>query len=311
MMLSYAVKSFQIISKCRSIIQVTTIRSLGTDITTIDNPQNIATSNKENESCDLRAKKIQSIINKHLPHSEITNATVQEMIEKRQISSSTPQVFANEKHGCKYGFTQAFVRYPVSSLGKQLGQLQSGMLRLSCPHLVKEIDIFEEEGGIDQINLILNGTKAKMSSDPAVNSNDISTSLSSTSPPSSTAATVVNPPTSSTYMNELQLKFTNNFKEVNRAWKDLRKDIMSEEEAAFVKSYLGEEAGDTFINSGIIGITQNRYDDAKCLHAHGKICVIICINILCFYVLLTAVSVVYHVCLLNCVCIIAVIYSFA
>ena len=99
MMLSYAVKSFQVFSKCKSIIHVTTIRAHATDITTTDDPPTIAQTNKD-------SKRIQSIINKHLPQSEITNATVLEMIEKRQIISSTPQVFAHEKLGCKYGFNE-------------------------------------------------------------------------------------------------------------------------------------------------------------------------------------------------------------
>ena len=32
---------------------------------------------------------------------------------------------------------------------------------------------------------------------------------------------------------------------------------------------MGEEGADNFMNCGIIGISQNKTDDVKCLHAHG------------------------------------------
>lgn len=285
MMLLNAVIGYKPYLRFRSIINLTTIRAYISDTPDVTTTAHSPLSTQANNIIDYNdpeIKKNQLIIEKYFPNCEIPNATMIEVIEKRQIASRTPFVVANEKHGCKYGFTQAFLRQPVSGRDNhnELGKLQSGMVRLSCPHLVKEIDTFEEEGGIDQINLILNGTKSRMAS--SASTVIATTDLPSTSPTplltdsvisdaSKTDAKVDNSSNTSFNSNDEQIKFINNFKNTNRIWKDIRNDLMTDDDKSFVKEYLGNKAGDIFINCGIIGISQNKYDDAKCLHAHGML----------------------------------------
>ena len=197
---------------------------------------------------DKRKEYGDKVINKYLTNciSVTENVDMYETIEKRQIGVSSPFIFAIEKTGCRHGFSRAFVRYPISGNDtKQLGQLQSGMLRLSCPLLVKEIDQFEQSGGIEQINSILNHTsKSKISNHNDEKSNHDEFELQ---------------------RNEL----INNFHDVNNAWKSIRNDISTEYDKAYVKEYLGDKFSESFFNSGIIGVSQGKVDDAKCLHAHG------------------------------------------
>jgi len=50
---------------------------------------------------------------------------------------------------CQHGFPQAFAMDPLPN---NLGRINSGMLKLSCPYLVKAVDILEDEGMILRIN---------------------------------------------------------------------------------------------------------------------------------------------------------------
>lgn len=71
------------------------------------------------------------ILTAHFPLSIYPENIDQQVIEQRQISRSSVGLFAVENTRCKYGFPQAYVQYPVGN------GVSSGMIRLSCPHLVK------------------------------------------------------------------------------------------------------------------------------------------------------------------------------
>lgn len=70
-------------------------------------------------------------------------------VGRRQVFGSTEGVFAVEAVRCRHGFPRAFARQAVTS------KVSSGMLRLSCPLLVKAIDEWEASGGIEEMNTAL------------------------------------------------------------------------------------------------------------------------------------------------------------
>ena len=169
-------------------------------------------------------------------------------IETRQLDRTVNGMWAVEKQRCKHGFPRAFVRsaitYPnkfytddakmktpgmLSSEAADKIQVSSGMLRLSCPHLVKAIDELEEEGGIEAINGHLIAASDE---------------------------------------DDLAEPLRQSFLHVNKAWGTIRAKTMSSGDVQVAESYLGKEGATTMINSGIIGVTPNKVDDVKCLHAH-------------------------------------------
>ena len=169
-------------------------------------------------------------------------------IETRQLDRTVNGIWAVEKKRCKYGFPRAFVRsavtypnkcYPDDSEVKTPGmlgseardkiQVSSGMLRLSCPHLVKAVDDLEDEGGIETINDRLNADRDD---------------------------------------DELAEPLRLSFLRVNKAWATIRSTTMSQGDIKVAEAYLGKEGASTMINSGIIGVTPEKVDDVKCLHAH-------------------------------------------
>lgn len=68
-------------------------------------------------------------------------------LKERQYQSMTPLVSTTGK--CRYGYPQVTVNSPVH-LEKKMAS--SGMIRLTCPHLVKEIDHLERDGGVAKFN---------------------------------------------------------------------------------------------------------------------------------------------------------------
>jgi hypothetical protein len=91
----------------------------------------------------------QSVIQDRLPFASIAGPDERATIERRQLGRRVAGLFAVEKVRCKHGYPRAFVSYPVSD------GISSGMLRLSCPHLVKAIDEIERKGAIDEFDAVL------------------------------------------------------------------------------------------------------------------------------------------------------------
>jgi hypothetical protein len=59
-----------------------------------------------------------------------------------------------------------------------------------------------------------------------------------------------------------------NFVATNYRWKAIREASISAREEEVICEKLGQHGKDQFMNSGIIGITLEKTDDVKCLHAH-------------------------------------------
>eukprot|EP00596_Hydrurales_sp_CCMP1899_P000823 CAMPEP_0119034520 /NCGR_PEP_ID=MMETSP1177-20130426/1503_1 /TAXON_ID=2985 /ORGANISM="Ochromonas sp, Strain CCMP1899" /LENGTH=309 /DNA_ID=CAMNT_0006991999 /DNA_START=160 /DNA_END=1089 /DNA_ORIENTATION=+ len=89
------------------------------------------------------------IINNHFPSAIYPENTDQQVIEQRQINRSAIGLFGVEKARCKHGFPQAYVQYPVGN------GISSGMVRLSCPHLVKAVDEYERQGALDEFDALV------------------------------------------------------------------------------------------------------------------------------------------------------------
>lgn len=138
-------------------------------------------------------------------------------ISERQLDHKVSDIFAIDKVGCRHGYPRAFIQYPVGEKA-----MSSGMLRLSCPHLVKAVDKFEDEGGIDEFNSQLNANMTLQSE----------------------------------------------FLAINNAWAAIRTTSTSETDRTKIRAVLGKETELQLMTSGIIGITVNKVDDVKCLHAH-------------------------------------------
>ena len=151
-----------------------------------------------------------------LGHSEAPSEEDLTCIGSRQVFGSTEGIFAVESSRCRHGFPRAFVRLPVTS------KVSSGMLRLSCPFLVKAIDEWEANGGIEEVNAALHESE------------------------------------------DLQASFV----QTNQAWQEIRRNSVSPEQKEYVSSIIGAKGLLNFMDSGIIGVSQNKTDDVKCIHAH-------------------------------------------
>ncbi len=204
----------------------------------------IFASPEEVQPTMLSRSEITSLFPTSIPYT----AEDKRCIEERQLDRTVNGMFAVEALKCKHGYPRAFVRssitYPAhlyeddatdktpgmsSSEYPDKMQVSSGMLRLSCPHLVKAIDDLEDNGGIGIVNRQLIASQKD---------------------------------------DELAESLRDSFLAVNRAWADIRACTMSDNDIKVAESYLGVEGAKNMINSGIIGVTPNKVDDVKCLHAH-------------------------------------------
>jgi hypothetical protein len=105
-----------------------------------------------------RTNRCREALKKYLVRSVEPAPADLECISGRQLGSPVPGAFAVDRDKCRYGYSRAFVRLPVSDV---TDECNSGMIRLSCPHLVKEIDLFEKNGGIEKINSVLNNESSE------------------------------------------------------------------------------------------------------------------------------------------------------
>lgn len=175
-------------------------------------------------------------------------------IEHRQLGRTVNGMLAVGKK-CKHGYPQAFVRHPISYTSDWYGKedkrekeektpgvsgseidrisVNSGMVRLSCPHLIKAIDELEAEGGLVEMNEKLAEEKE-----------------------------------AKTVEEKSEQILRTSFFRVNSAWSRIRQAVMSEVDEKIAIAYLGPEGARRMIGSGIIGVTTDKVDDAKCLHAH-------------------------------------------
>ncbi len=143
-------------------------------------------------------------------------------IKDRQLESDhmMKDIFAVDKDKCKYGRPRAHLRHIISN------QISSGIVRLTCPHLVKAIDKLESDGKIDSINNLLKDENS-----------------------------------------EEGKALVESFRKTNNFWHDLKGKMLSEEDKVYLQKKMSTEAYDNLISSGLIGITRDKLDDVKCLHA--------------------------------------------
>jgi hypothetical protein len=87
-------------------------------------------------------------LQKYFPRSVLPSSTHLKCIEARQYNRIRRPI-AITTGLCKYGHPQAIVQYPVDI---STGAIQSGMLRLTCPNLVKAIDEYEGVGAVKTFN---------------------------------------------------------------------------------------------------------------------------------------------------------------
>lgn len=166
---------------------------------------------------NIEGKVDPNIIIKLLPNCTVPNDASLRCISERQLDHGVSDIFGVDKINCRHGHPRAFVQYPVG-----VKAMSSGMLRLSCPYLVKAVDEFENDGGIEEVNKELASNTTLQSA----------------------------------------------FLDINKAWANIRNTSTSSSDRSKIKAVLGVETEEQLMNSGIIGITLDKVDDVKCLHAH-------------------------------------------
>ena len=158
----------------------------------------------------------EALLHRFFPRSIYPSATDISCIGERQIFGDVEGIFGVSKSACKHHHPQAFVRYPVGS------KISSGMLRLTCPLLVKAIDEWEAEGAIPKLNTILRQNSS----------------------------------------------IQNDFRTTNSIWSQIKLESTTEEQKNYVVQNKGKAEAAHIFGSGIIGVTADRVDDIKCVHAH-------------------------------------------
>ena len=141
---------------------------------------------------------------------------------------------------CCHGFPQAFAMDPFPANGRRVN---SGLVKLSCPHLVRAIDELEDEGGIGMMN------------DVVKDSEELQRSMVLT--------------------HEMHAKVRRNMLEVldatmNDDAVDDHTTCSSHEGGAMeniLRQKLGERGAEAFLSSGVAGASAGSTDDVKCLHA--------------------------------------------
>lgn len=165
----------------------------------------------------------QLVLEKYLPKADPIDEKSLHCIVTRQTLVVTPDIFAVDKERCRYGFPRAFVRYPFSRTW------QTGMVRLSCPHLVRAVDKLEADGGVVKFDKIL---QAKES-------------------------------------NPIQVKLKESFLKLNDTWNKILNDLMTDFTRKLAeRNFLVLGTYQRFFDSGFIGVGKEDVDKVKCLHAH-------------------------------------------
>jgi hypothetical protein len=157
--------------------------------------------------------------------------------------------------------------------------MSSGMLRLSCPHLVKALDEYEFKGnGIERMNNSLNERLHGLASDTtSVGYQERTGESESTSTVASGSSSANAPSISSTESidQETNIPFSPaskalraHFADINEHWRKLRLRLLSETDKEALRGFIGEEAAEHFMRSGICSISPEKVNDVKCLHIH-------------------------------------------
>jgi hypothetical protein len=125
---------------------------------------------------------------------------------------------------CRHGFAQVFALDPLPGNKR----MNSGLLKLTCPLLVRAVDQLEDEGFIDQFNAKLQDA-------------DYDESFSA---------------------------LQNAMKDAHHVHASVRMEMLqTEEEHQILQSKLGERGASAFLTAGVAGASSDAVSDVKCLHA--------------------------------------------
>jgi hypothetical protein len=131
---------------------------------------------------------------------------------------------------CCHGFPQAFAMDPMpSASGGMKRRINSGLVKLSCPHLVSAVDELEDGGGIGAMNDAVKGSAALQRS-------------------------VV-------LAHEVHARVRRDM--LDRDGADHQKDVPMD----ILRQKLGERGAEAFLSSGVAGASAGSTEDVKCLHA--------------------------------------------
>ena len=160
------------------------------------------------------------------PNSRDVNQKDVEVL-KRQTGQTSPgdaAVGIPVNCMCQHGFPQVFALDPLP--GKK--RMNSGLLKLTCPLLVRAVDQLEDEGFIDEFNAKLKDCK-----------ND-----------------------------EGFPALQNAMRDAHRMHAAVRMEmIQSEEELQILQAKLGERGASAFLKAGVAAASMDAVSDVKCLHA--------------------------------------------
>uniref|UniRef100_A0A7S4MAG0 Uncharacterized protein n=1 Tax=Odontella aurita TaxID=265563 RepID=A0A7S4MAG0_9STRA len=137
---------------------------------------------------------------------------------------------------CRHGFPQAFALDPLPAGS---GRANSGLLKLTCPHLVNAVDDLEDDGGIVTFNERL-----------------------AVCPPDGVG-------------DEERRRLRNSAAEAHTVHASMRRDMLSSnDDLEALCSKLGERGAEAFLGSGVAGAAEGTFGsddgvagDVKCLHA--------------------------------------------
>lgn len=150
----------------------------------------------------------------------------------RQTGQSSPGVAAigiPQNCQCRHGMAQVFALDPFPSQKR----INSGLLKLTCPLLVRAVDQLEDEGYITQFN----SKVAQASSSNTMNENG-------------------------------ETMLQQSMRTAHQVHASVRKELIpSVEERGVILEKIGERGADAFWNAGVAGASADAVSDVKCLHA--------------------------------------------
>jgi hypothetical protein len=141
-----------------------------------------------------------------------------------QVNPSRAAIGIPSTCACQHGFPQAFSLDPFHA-----GRMNSGLLKLTCPHLVRAVDALEDRRMIHDVNQLILEESVNVAHDGKKTLNSAMT-------------------------------------DAHERHATARKKMLTQQELDQIQSKLGEQGMKSFIDSGVAGATIGS-QDSKCLHA--------------------------------------------
>mmetsp|Transcript_42428 Transcript_42428/g.65215 ORF Transcript_42428/g.65215 Transcript_42428/m.65215 type:complete len:299 (+) Transcript_42428:64-960(+) len=141
-----------------------------------------------------------------------------------QVNPSLAAIGIPSTCSCQHGFPQAFSMDPLHA-----GRINSGTLKLTCPHLVRAVDALEDQGMILAVNQRIFAESEYFAQDGE---------------------------------SPLRSSMIDAHERHARA----RRKMLSQEELDIIRSKLGDKGMQSFLEAGVAGASIGSHD-SKCLHA--------------------------------------------